>query len=93
MTTLTDIKKMYPKEEVDQFQSMQLFIVYTDNYSLLLSYTTIVGFRLYKDDLWLITTKKYSPTTSKQLNKFCYTDSNFTRVDEVELQKYLQKYT
>jgi hypothetical protein len=53
---------------VEQVGSKQLFIVCYPSYRLLVSYLTVVGFRA--NGCWLLTTAKYSRTTSKQLNQF-----------------------
>jgi hypothetical protein len=54
--------------EVEQVGSKQLFVVTYPDYRLLVSYYTIVGFR--SQGAWLLTTAKYSKTTSKQLTQF-----------------------
>jgi hypothetical protein len=54
--------------EVHQVASKQLFVVTFPTYQLLISYRTIVGFR--SQGTWLLTTAKYSHTTSKQLTQF-----------------------
>jgi hypothetical protein len=56
--------------EVEQVGSKQLFIVTYPTYRLLISYYTIIGYR--SEVTWLLTTKKYSRTTSKQLSQFSY---------------------
>ena len=67
MTTLTDIKKLYPNDKVTQVRSIQLFVVHKGN-PLLVSYRTVIGVRI--GDTWYITTKKYSVSTSRQITEF-----------------------
>jgi hypothetical protein len=54
--------------KVEQVGSKQLFIVMYPTYQVLVSYRTVVGYR--SQGGWLLTTAKYSPTTSKQLTQF-----------------------
>jgi hypothetical protein len=54
--------------EVEQVGSKQLFVVTYPTYKLLVSYRTVVGYR--SQGSWLLTTAKYSTTTSKQLTQF-----------------------
>lgn len=56
--------------EVEQMGRKQLFIVRFSTYKLLVSYYTIVGYR--SQGSWLLTTAKYSSTTSKQLTQFSH---------------------
>ncbi len=56
------------KPEINQVGSKQLFIVTYPTYQLLVSYLTMVGYRSQGN--WLLTTAKYSTTTSKQLTQF-----------------------
>ena len=91
MTTITDIKKLYPNDRVTQVESMQLFIVHKDN-PLLISYRTVIGVRI--GDTWYITTTKYSLTTSRQITAFYnvlrhYRTFNF--IPDEELQKLINK--
>jgi hypothetical protein len=54
---------------VKQVSSKQLFIVDTSYLGrLLVSYKTTIG--LFHNGVWYITTKKFSPTTSKQTTQF-----------------------
>ena len=92
MTTLTDIRNLYPEAEVEQFHSMQMFIVYTPSYNLLLSYTTIVGLCNYQTKIWLLTEKKYSTTTTRQLNRFASQTFSTRWIKEAALQDYLQEF-
>jgi len=66
MVTKKDLMYKFNTQNVDQVASMQLFIV---NSNLLVSYKTIVGV-LGVDDCWHITKNKYSPTTTRQINRF-----------------------
>ena len=61
-----------PLDSIEQVDSKQLFIIYGHMADYLVSYYTIVGFRPSGNKVWKITTMKYSPTTSKQLNQFAY---------------------
>ena len=54
--------------EVHQVDNKQLFVVSYPDYQLLVSYLTIVGIRT--EGAWLLTTRKYSVTTSRQLTQF-----------------------
>ena len=56
--------------EVEQEGSKQLFVVTYPTYKLLVSYRTVVGYR--SQGSWLLTTAKYSTTTSKQLTQFSH---------------------
>lgn len=58
---------------VEQVASKQLFIVRRDHHKELYSYYTLVGRTCFDENfkaVWLLTTEKYSPTTSKQLTQF-----------------------
>jgi hypothetical protein len=77
--TKQDIQQLFPtfldgkpsfKPEVHQIGSKQLFVVTFPAYQLLISYRTVVGYR--SEGSWLLTTAKYSTTTSKQLTQFSY---------------------
>lgn len=65
--TKQDIKARF-NGKVEQLGSKQLFVVTFPTYQLLVSYLTIIGYR--SQGTWLLTTAKYSPTTSKQLTQF-----------------------
>lgn len=61
---------------IDQVDSKQLFVVRIGNYKELYSYYTKVGETGFTEDskaCWILTTKKYSTTTSKQLTQFANT--------------------
>lgn len=84
------------KTDVKQVGSKQLFIV--DAYApknrinarVLVSYYTIIG--IFDGMKWRITTKKYSPTTSKQITQFHReTPFDIVRIDEDELQALLDR--
>ena len=71
MTTITDIKNIYPAATVEQVDSKQLFIVTLPScIQLLVSYVTIVGIHYGNDKCWLLTLEKFSSTTSKQMTQF-----------------------
>lgn len=58
-----------PVGAIKQIDSKQLFIVdLPDKGRVLVSYKTIVG--RFTGNEWLLTTERYSVTTSKQLNQF-----------------------
>jgi hypothetical protein len=82
--TISDIKRYYPEaKEVKQIDSMQLFIVVYSRYSLLVSYTTMIGIWTLKNPTWLLTVKKYSRSTSRQMTRFSRYYSN-TRISQDE---------
>lgn len=58
-------KKDFNSTNVQQINSMQLFIV-DDIY--LYSYKTVIG--VYDNGNWYITIHKYSSTTTRQINRF-----------------------
>ena len=85
MTTLTDIKKRYPRHTVEQVDKRQCFYVYTGhNNAIALSYDTIVG--CYANDTFFLTTEKYSVTTTQQCNRMARDFHTVKRVDSDELQ-------
>lgn len=89
MTTLSDIKKLYPDYRVSQIGSKQLFIVHKGA-PLLLSYYTTIGIRL--DGVWNITTKRYSRTTTKQITQFSNdrtANRTVVRITQEELEQLL----
>lgn len=61
-----------PSSMVERVGSKNLFIVRRENKLELYSYTTKVGETRLENGqaLWLLTTEKYTPTTSKQLTQF-----------------------
>jgi hypothetical protein len=69
--------------EVEQEGSKQLFVVTYPTYQLLVSYRTIVGYR--SEGSWLLTTAKYSRTTSKQLNQFSYGEKTIGWIEQEHL--------
>lgn len=87
MTTIADIKRMYPHAiEVKQLGSKPLFMVTRSNYpTILLSYRTVIG--ILDGLCWMLTKEKYSVTTSKQTTWFIR-NYNAQRV-EVEYFKVL----
>lgn len=66
--TKREIERRFNTSDVEQVGSKQLFIVTTDTQTLLVSYYTIIG--IYVGARWLLTTEKFSSTTSKQTNQF-----------------------
>lgn len=69
--TKTDVSWIFnvQVDAIKQIDSKQLFIVDSpDKGRVLISYKTIVG--RFTDNEWLLTTERYSETTSKQLNQF-----------------------
>jgi hypothetical protein len=63
--------------QIEQQDNKQLFIVILDNgVKLLVSYLTVIGFK--EGDTWVINTRKYSVTTSKQTSWFSNKTSFFT---------------
>ena len=69
---------------IEQINNKQLFMVYiyTDELGyqkILISYRTIIG--VYDDEMWHITTKKYSQTTSSQITSF--SSSRWGRIKRV----------
>ena len=91
MTTLRTIKELYSDaENCTQEGGKQLFIVDYKDYSLLLSYVTIVGIRASWEN-WKLTKDRYSVTTSKQCNQFERVNS-CERVEETELVELVAKH-
>lgn len=94
MITIKVIKAYFPNaKEVKQIDSKQLFIVtYTDK-KFLVSYKTIIGYKLLADNVWIITTQKFSQTTSKQTSQFINSlirqKLDFIRVGESEFNSVL----
>lgn len=86
--TLKDIQAKYnDANKVEQIGSKQLFIVTYNNYSLAISYRTIVAIKPADKFRWLITTEKYSITTLKHCN-----DLAGGRISQDELQALVNKY-
>ena len=56
--------------DIQQIDNKQLFTATVNNRRILISYYTIVGIYDFTNSEWLITTEKYSITTSKQLTQF-----------------------
>jgi len=80
--TLTTIKRQFPQAlKYEQIGSKQLFIVYFNQYTLLVSYRTIIGFK--QSGTWNITTQYYSVTTSRHITyaKNQLIDGNIVRLD------------
>ena len=75
------------REQVEQVGSKQLFIVKLEGYSLLVSYTTIIGINL-RGGVWQLTKEKYSVTTSKQTSQFMSSYGG-VRVEPEELAQLL----
>jgi hypothetical protein len=73
--------------EVSQVGHKQLFVALFPAYQLLISYLTIVGYCF--EGTWLLTTKKYSHTTSKQLSQFSYRKT-VVWIDEVHLEELIE---
>jgi len=59
-----------PTKHVTQVKSKQLFLASIQGEIYVVSYLTIVGKFDRVSNKWLITSHKYSPTTSKQLTLF-----------------------
>lgn len=79
-----------PLANVNQVGAKSMAVVEFHNYNLLVSYRTIIGVQIQPNLNWLITTKKYSPTTSKQTSQFINsTRYSVERVTEAELQDKL----
>lgn len=75
-------------EHVKQVQSKQLFIVYTNNAKLLVSYYTVIGIYEFNHCAWYITKEKFSKTTSRQITKFKNSIANPVRfVESTEFSK------
>lgn len=71
MVTKQNIIDHFGAAEVEQVGSKQLFIVtLQNNVTVLISYYTIVGFYSPAADVWYVTDRKYSQTTSCQLTAF-----------------------
>jgi hypothetical protein len=99
--TVKDICKQFGvgREAVRQIGSKQLFIVdaYRDTYPscqynnrILVSYWTIIG--VFDNLQWNITTKKHSPTISKQITQFRReTPFDIVMVDEDVLRDMLAR--
>lgn len=75
--TIETIQDLYPDAAcIEQVDKKQMFTCYLDSRSVLLSYTTIVGYMLSVRTetgfkyVWHLTPNKHSRTTSKQLTIF-----------------------
>jgi hypothetical protein len=89
--TLKSIKAQYSDaNKVTQVDSKQLFIVTYNNYSLAISYNTIIAFKLFMG-AWLITTKKYSLTTSCHCNKLTGSHINQEQLTELVSKYHLNR--
>ncbi|MFA5670243.1 MAG: hypothetical protein WC967_13455 [Balneolaceae bacterium] len=92
--TKTTIKSRFPNaERIEQVKSKQLFIVYYVNFSLLVSYTTVIGYKEHGslDNKWNITNRKYSQSTSRQVTYFHkYANYNTLVVADAEIQNFLE---
>ena len=70
--TKKDIANIFnvPTTDITQIGSKQMFKVLSvkDKCLFLVSYRTIIG--IYHDNIWKITTKKYSITTTQQITAF-----------------------
>jgi len=85
MTTLKEIKALYPNHTVEQVDSKQCFYVYFGTqHAIALSYKTIVG--CYTKGTFYLTTHKYSVTTTQQCNRMARDFCSVRRVDDEELQ-------
>jgi len=72
MVRISDIKKQFNTNDVEQVKTMQLFIVkgrYCNKY-LLVSYHTIIGVLDEMADCWYISGQYHSRTTTRQVNYF-----------------------
>ena len=90
--TKKDISAIFnvPTANITQVGSKQMFKVTSvkDKCFFLLSYRTIIG--IYHDNIWKITTKKYSSTTSRQITAFSHSRGDrIKRVDNEELVNLL----
>jgi len=72
---------------VEQVGSKQLFIVTYPSYRILVSYYTIVGYKA--SGCWLLTTAKYSKTTSRQLTQFAW-DKTVSWIEQEHLEELIQ---
>jgi hypothetical protein len=72
-------------EEIKQLGKKQMFLVDFDAYTVLYSYTTIIGVRMKFGAIttWRITDKSYSVTTSCHITAFPY---YYTRITQPELE-------
>lgn len=68
---------------IERVGSKQLFIIVKDSKQFLISYHTIVG--VYSGGCWLLTLKKYSVTTSKQLSQFPYANRRISNEELIAL--------
>jgi hypothetical protein len=68
--TIKDITNNFnvQRDKVKQVKSQQLFIVDLIGGRVLISYYTVVG--LFHNSTWFIDERKYSVTTTKQVNQF-----------------------
>lgn len=73
-----------PIGQVDQQGKKQLFIIRKNGQEYLVSYLTIVGFYDYDNSQWALTTKHYSPTTTKQLIWFKRNISRYVMIDSTD---------
>ena len=80
------VSDVFRGAEVSQIDGKQLFIVSGD---LLVSYLTIIGLKV--GDKWLVTTKKYSITTSRQTTQFCNRQASSERIPQERLQELLKQ--
>lgn len=69
--TLKRTKEHYPEAiECEQVAAMQLFLVHYPDYSLLVSYRTVVGYAPDRGSCYAITDEQFSVTTTQQLSRF-----------------------
>lgn len=73
--------------DIENLQQIGNKNLYIGDGKYLISYKTIVG--VLHEGVWLLTTDKYSRTTSKQLTQFSY-KRTVKRVSQAELETYLQ---
>jgi hypothetical protein len=85
MSYLSDFKRQY--DYVQQVDSKQMCKVIHNGEMLLFSYYTVIGFK--RAGTWYITDKRYSKTTSKQVNQFS-NRHNVVRIPHDELIAYLE---
>lgn len=85
--TIKDIMNQFnvARDKIKQVKSKQLFIVDSPRYGrILVSYKTIIG--LFIDGKWIITTEKFSLSTSRQTNSFI--KSTMFEVERVNLEEF-----
>jgi hypothetical protein len=90
MTTKHDVANRFgvALHQVEQVGSKQLFKVRMHSGSYLVSYTTIVGKYIFRENKWHLTGYKYSPTTSKQLTMFKRENPNYVVIAQEITEAY-----